>query len=471
MPQVASDSTIQASTRPLPPVARPPAPDRPPSPFETLLDSNTPPAVDPPPAETKTPASDNSRPPSKRDDAQTSASSENNASSPSPSNAPGTDQKVEEKASDSDNGKASATAKTNAGAGAIVKNEGDGKSDERQKEDKADAAAQISAALTPPATQVVATATPGAEAVVGTANGDEKTEAALQTTALSAAIAAQVKQPGSAASKIDPAKTADEIKKAGTDDKSAADVDVDDLGGKFQLAGTDNALSHTGDKQQAAAGDADKPHVAQVRAEAVAGTHQQLDANAPAAANAGVDGGAQSTQLTSNALMQPANAGAPQQPTDPSVLATGPASQQNPPAVAVPVAGLAVEIAGKALAGKNRFEIRLDPPELGRIEVRLDVDRDGNVTSRLTVDRQDTLNLLQRDASGLERALQDAGLKTGDNGLQFSLRDQSMNQQQSGSSANAAQLLVKDESMPTVDVIPQSYGRLMGLGSGIDIRV
>ena len=59
-----------------------------------------------------------------------------------------------------------------------------------------------------------------------------------------------------------------------------------------------------------------------------------------------------------------------------------------------------MEIAGKALEGKNRFEIRLDPPELGRIEVRLDVDKDGNVTSRMTVDRADTLDLLRRDASG-----------------------------------------------------------------------
>jgi len=69
---------------------------------------------------------------------------------------------------------------------------------------------------------------------------------------------------------------------------------------------------------------------------------------------------------------------------------------------------LAIEIAGKAFAGKNRFEIRLDPPELGRIEVRIDVDHDGNVTSRLTVDRADTYDLLRRDAAGLERALQDA---------------------------------------------------------------
>ena len=79
----------------------------------------------------------------------------------------------------------------------------------------------------------------------------------------------------------------------------------------------------------------------------------------------------------------------------------------------------------RRLAGKNHFEIRLDPPELGRIEVRLDVDRDGNVTSRMIADRSDTLDLLRRDASGLERALQDAGLKTADNSLQFSLRDHS----------------------------------------------
>ena len=112
----------------------------------------------------------------------------------------------------------------------------------------------------------------------------------------------------------------------------------------------------------------------------------------------------------------------------------------------MPLAGVAIEIVGKALAGKNHFEIRLDPPELGRIEVRLDVDRDGSVTTHMIADRSDTLNLLQRDASGLERALQDAGLKTSDNGLQFSLRDQSMGREQSNApTPRAAQIVVNDE--------------------------
>ncbi|HEX3709417.1 MAG TPA: flagellar hook-length control protein FliK, partial [Pseudolabrys sp.] len=133
---------------------------------------------------------------------------------------------------------------------------------------------------------------------------------------------------------------------------------------------------------------------------------------------------------------------------------------------------IAIEIAGKALAGKNRFEIRLDPPELGRIEVRLDVDRDGNATTHMVADRADTLDLLRRDSSGLERALQDAGLKTGDNGLQFSLRDQSMSQQQhdSNSSPNST-LLVQDDLLPITDTTKSSYSRYAGMGSGVDIRI
>jgi flagellar hook-length control protein FliK len=149
------------------------------------------------------------------------------------------------------------------------------------------------------------------------------------------------------------------------------------------------------------------------------------------------------------------------------------ASQLAAPAAAVPIAGVAIEIATQALAGKNHFEIRLDPPELGRIEVRLDVDRDGHVTSRLIADRSDTLDLLRSDASGLERALQDAGLKTTDNGLQFSLRDQSMGQQQNtpSSSTNTTQIVVQDQALPAGEVPQALYSRLAGLRGGVDIRV
>jgi flagellar hook-length control protein FliK len=142
-------------------------------------------------------------------------------------------------------------------------------------------------------------------------------------------------------------------------------------------------------------------------------------------------------------------------------------------AVTVPVAGLAVAIASRAQAGSSQFDIRLDPPELGRIDVRLDVDRDGQVRSHVTVDRADTLQLLQSQQPQLERALEQAGLKTADNGLQFTLRDQSFAGQNGGSGGSAqpsaAQLVIPDADQPLIQAT-QIYSRA-GLGSGVDIRV
>jgi flagellar hook-length control protein FliK len=139
----------------------------------------------------------------------------------------------------------------------------------------------------------------------------------------------------------------------------------------------------------------------------------------------------------------------------------------------VPVAGLAVAIASRAQDGSSQFGIRLDPPELGRIEVRLGVDSDGRVTSHITVDRADTLQLLQDQQPQLQQALDQAGLKTADNGLQFTLRDQSFAGQQNnggnGTQQNTPQLVIPDADLPTVQSA-QIYNRL-GLGTGVDISV
>lgn len=89
----------------------------------------------------------------------------------------------------------------------------------------------------------------------------------------------------------------------------------------------------------------------------------------------------------------------------------------------VPVSAVAVEIGVKSLAGVNRFEIRLDPPELGRVEVRLEIDEAGAVQARLVVDRVETLALLQREARTLERAFEQAGLKPSEGGIDLTLRD------------------------------------------------
>ncbi|MHA6297025.1 flagellar hook-length control protein FliK [Devosia sp. CAU 1758] len=83
---------------------------------------------------------------------------------------------------------------------------------------------------------------------------------------------------------------------------------------------------------------------------------------------------------------------------------------------------IAFELARQVQDGNTRFQIRLDPPELGRIDVRLDIDQSGQVNARLTVEKSETLDLMQRDQRGLERALQQAGLDSSKTNLEFSLK-------------------------------------------------
>lgn len=126
------------------------------------------------------------------------------------------------------------------------------------------------------------------------------------------------------------------------------------------------------------------------------------------------------------------DAPAPPVPADPSrpPVAAGPAVVQQPMlAPAVQVAQIGVTIATRVKQGESRFQIRLDPPELGRIDVSLSVDKAGVTNTVLTVERMDTLDLLQRDSRALERSLATAGFKADPGSLQFNLRDPGQNPQ------------------------------------------
>ena len=140
---------------------------------------------------------------------------------------------------------------------------------------------------------------------------------------------------------------------------------------------------------------------------------------------------------------------------------------------AVPLSGLAIEIAANVKSGKSSFEIRLDPADLGRIDVRVQIDQNGQVTSHLTVEKPETLSLLRQDAPQLQQALDDAGLKTGNGGLQFSLRDQSSSGQNGGNenNPNAQRLIISDEDAVPASVAGRSYGRSLASSGGVDIRV
>ena len=70
------------------------------------------------------------------------------------------------------------------------------------------------------------------------------------------------------------------------------------------------------------------------------------------------------------------------------------------------------------------ISVQLTPAELGRVEVRLSIQRDGTVHAVVMADKPETLALLQKDASQLERSLQQAGLNANSENMSFNLRDQ-----------------------------------------------
>ncbi|MEJ2377385.1 MAG: flagellar hook-length control protein FliK [Pseudolabrys sp.] len=467
MPSVASDPPAPKPAAP--PAPKPAAAERAPAtPFQALLDSPEPAA--PPPRKDPPPAKHAEQSPPPRDDRKSAdsakqatdkhATDKNNAKAAGKDSPPQADQTPAQAETGKTAGgvKTKTDANTTQAAGDALKQTAkhakdksagaakgkDGKKDPASADGAVDANGVVAAVVTP----TVAPATLGPAKPTKGAGIDADGAAKGQKNALAALPAGDTKA-------ADGAKADDKVgDKAGDQTSDAAGKPQANSDGK-----SDNKPQSAGDsgKQSAAhpAGPApDKAH--------------QADAH---------DGKA---QPQSGAQAAPKADAAPPQVTPPtqqnapsSTPAPAPTAQPLPQAAPVPLSGVAIDIAGKALAGKNRFEIRLDPPELGRVEVHLDVDKDGRITSHVIADRKDTLNLLQRDASGLQRALQDAGLKTADNGLQFSLRDQSGGQQQNsgGSASSGARLVVEDDSLAPIDAAAGGYGRILRLDGGLDIRV
>lgn len=137
------------------------------------------------------------------------------------------------------------------------------------------------------------------------------------------------------------------------------------------------------------------------------------------------------------------------------------------------------EIARQAQSGNGRFEIRLNPQELGGVDVTLDIQKDGKVRGHLVVERPETLELLQRDQRGLEKALQEAGLQSDKGSLQFSLRqdggqgahqfaEDDTSDHRSGVRGSSSQDEGSGEIVPAAAV--SNYNRA-GSSGGLDISV
>lgn len=112
------------------------------------------------------------------------------------------------------------------------------------------------------------------------------------------------------------------------------------------------------------------------------------------------------------------------------------------------------------------FELRLDPPEMGRIEVRLEVSRDNRVTALVAADNPQALADLARNARGLEQALQSAGLELSEDGLSFDLnqhRESPADSEAAGASRRGASDGSEAQTNPAPAARPISFERWRGV--------
>lgn len=135
---------------------------------------------------------------------------------------------------------------------------------------------------------------------------------------------------------------------------------------------------------------------------------------------------------------------------------------------------ISVQIRKSVGQGEDHIKIQLKPAELGRVEIKLDVAHDGRVHATITADRPETLDLLQRDARGLQQALHDAGLKSDNGSLSFNLGGGNASGQERASVADGR----GDTAQGDEEIQPLAVGtaetetplRLTGDGS-VDMRV
>ena len=96
---------------------------------------------------------------------------------------------------------------------------------------------------------------------------------------------------------------------------------------------------------------------------------------------------------------------------------------------------VAIQFSQAITEGADRITIQLHPESLGRVEVEIELGKDGRLSAVFLADRPETLDMLQRDSRALERALNEAGMRTDADGLSFSLRGEGGQSQEFGNSS------------------------------------
>lgn len=87
--------------------------------------------------------------------------------------------------------------------------------------------------------------------------------------------------------------------------------------------------------------------------------------------------------------------------------------------MAPPVVQVSARIVERHDGRAQRFEMRLDPAELGKVDIRIEIGVDRKVHAVIAAHDSAALSDLMRGGKALEATLRDAGLDLADGGVKF----------------------------------------------------
>lgn len=135
---------------------------------------------------------------------------------------------------------------------------------------------------------------------------------------------------------------------------------------------------------------------------------------------------------------------------------------------------IAMQITRAADQNIDRMTVHLKPAELGKVTIDLEVGPDNRLLAVISAERSETLDLLQRDAKSLEKALNDAGVKTDSGSLEFNLKGEGgtaeNGQDGDGKLHDGAVMLPGDIDAPDAANMPTNAPLILPEGR-IDIQV
>ncbi len=97
-----------------------------------------------------------------------------------------------------------------------------------------------------------------------------------------------------------------------------------------------------------------------------------------------------------------------------------------------------VNITKSAVKGVDTIDIQLKPEDLGKVQIKMHIAKDGKVQAEIIASRAETADLLQKDASSLSRAFNEAGYDTDVKSFTFSFQNEN---QAKGQEKDDAELL------------------------------